>query len=95
MPLVSKTSVLANTSGCTRHSHAVACGLPAWCVAASMTLSHDPVGQKETALGSLALGVRYQLAIGQRMALQLDECGAIHESRDEGCGARVELRYHF
>ena len=46
-------------------------------------------------LGSLALGARYQQALGQRAVLQFDIFGSMHESRDEGFGARIELRYEF
>ncbi len=45
--------------------------------------------------GALALGARYQQAIGQNFVLQLDAFGSIQESRDEGFGARVELRFEF
>jgi hypothetical protein len=45
--------------------------------------------------GALALGARYQQALGQRMVLQLDAFGLFQESRDEGFGIRAELRYEF
>jgi len=45
--------------------------------------------------GQLALGARYQQAIGQRMVIQFDAFGALNENRDEGFGGRVELRVNF
>ena len=45
--------------------------------------------------GLLALGARYQQAIGQHMVLQLDAFGSHQESRDQGWGSRVEIRYEF
>ncbi len=49
-------------------------------------------GREEAAM---ALGARYQQAIGQHLVLQLDAFGSIGESRDPGFGGRVELRYEF
>lgn len=43
----------------------------------------------------VALGARYQQAIGQHMVLQLDAFTSHQESRDAGWGSRVEIRYEF
>jgi hypothetical protein len=45
--------------------------------------------------GALALGVRYQHALGQRVVIQVDVFGAIHKRRTSGWGSRCELRYEF
>ncbi len=45
--------------------------------------------------GSLALGVRFQQALGQHFVVQLDGFGAINESDSSSSGARVEVRYAF
>ena len=45
--------------------------------------------------GLVALGARYQQAIGQHMVLQLDAFASHQESRDAGWGSRVEIRYEF
>ncbi len=45
--------------------------------------------------GAMALGARYQQAIGQHMVLQLDLYGSLQESRDDGWGTRVETRFEF
>ncbi len=45
--------------------------------------------------GAIAAGVRYQQAFGQHAVLQVDVLGAVAESRDEGWGTRLELRYEF
>lgn len=45
--------------------------------------------------GALGVGTRYQQAMGQQAVLQVDLFGTIQESRDEGWGTRVEIRYEF
>ncbi|MBI1375250.1 MAG: hypothetical protein GC159_21235 [Phycisphaera sp.] len=45
--------------------------------------------------GQIALGARYQQAIGQHMVLQFDTFGSLNEGRDPGYGGRVEIRVDF
>ncbi|MBL4700726.1 MAG: hypothetical protein JKX85_05645 [Phycisphaeraceae bacterium] len=45
--------------------------------------------------GFYAIGARYQKALDQHWVLQLDAFASLQESRDEGYGSRIELRYQF
>ncbi len=45
--------------------------------------------------GALALGGRYQHAIGQRIVVQLDAFGSVQEDRKRGYGSRLEFRVRF
>ena len=45
--------------------------------------------------GTLALGPRYQQALGQHFVVQADLFGSAQEGRDVGWGSRLELRVEF
>ncbi len=45
--------------------------------------------------GALALATRFQQAFGSHTVLQLDLFGSLQELKDEGYGARMEVRYEF
>ena len=46
-------------------------------------------------LSAVALGARYQQAMGRHWVLQLDAFGSLVHDGDEGYGARAEIRYEF
>jgi hypothetical protein len=45
--------------------------------------------------GEIALGGRFQQALGRHTVVQVETFGALRESRDEGWGARCEVRFEF
>ena len=45
--------------------------------------------------GALALGGRYQQAIGRHLVLRFDAFGSTYEARDDGWGGRVEMVVQF
>lgn len=44
---------------------------------------------------AIAIGVRFQQALGQHFVVQLDGFGSLNREASDGSGARVELRYLF
>ena len=45
--------------------------------------------------GVMALGARFQQALGKRFILRFDAFGSIHETQDDGWGSRAEIVVQF